>query len=86
MPRLKRTREEAGLDAEPQSELDARPEQNDILTTLRNAWEFASLMQYIFMFGHVMKIDDDFDVEVCLGFDLLRSTMETLRNVLRAEF
>lgn len=27
-------------------------------------WEFASVMQYIFMFGKAVKIDDDFDIEV----------------------
>jgi hypothetical protein len=27
-------------------------------------WEFASLMQYIFLFGNVVKIDEDFDIEV----------------------
>jgi hypothetical protein len=27
-------------------------------------WEFASLMQYIFLFGNAVKIDEDFDIEV----------------------
>ncbi len=27
-------------------------------------WEFASVMQFIFMFGKALKIDDDFDIEV----------------------
>jgi hypothetical protein len=27
-------------------------------------WEFASVMQYIFMFGKAVKIDEDFDIEV----------------------
>ena len=40
------------------------PEQQEMLDTLRNMWEFASLMQYIFLFGHVVKIDEDFDIEV----------------------
>ena len=34
------------------------------LDKLRNMWEFASLMQYIFMFGKVVKIDEDLDIEV----------------------
>lgn len=33
------------------------------LDKLRNMWEFASLMQYIFMFGKVVKIDEDLDIE-----------------------
>lgn len=62
MPRYKRTAIEAELDvpAEP-----AMPEESrETLTALRNMWEFASLMQYIFLFGHVVKIDEDFDIEV----------------------
>ncbi|KAM3415303.1 hypothetical protein BST61_g8832 [Cercospora zeina] len=36
---------------------------NETLTKLRNMWEFASLMQYIFLFGSAVRIDDDFDIE-----------------------
>lgn len=52
--------------------VDEVPPQNmEILAKLRNMWEFASFMQYIFLFGHVVKIDDDFDIEVwmCPGCD-----------------
>ena len=35
-----------------------------LLTRLRNMWEFANIMQYIFIFGKAVKIDDDFDIEV----------------------
>ena len=38
--------------------------QPDLLTRLRNMWEFANIMQYIFIFGKAVKIDDDFDIEV----------------------
>lgn len=41
------------------------PEPPGLLSKLRNSWEFASLMQYIALFGHVMKIDEDFGIEVC---------------------
>lgn len=27
-------------------------------------WEFASVMQFIFIFGKAVKIDEDFDIEV----------------------
>lgn len=37
---------------------------NETLIKLRNMWEFASLMQYIFLFGSAVRIDDDFDIEV----------------------
>ena len=61
MPRYKRTALEAELDA---PETQVAPEDVATLTKLRSMWEFASLMQYIFLFGHVVKIDEDFDVEV----------------------
>ena len=62
MPRYKRTRDEAELDlpAEPA----VNPEDAATLAQLRNMWEFASLMQYIYMFGQVVKIDDSLDIEV----------------------
>jgi hypothetical protein len=50
------------------SEMEAAPEQRpqepDLLKRLRDCWELANLMQYIFTFGKVMKIDEDFDIEV----------------------
>jgi len=67
MPRYKRTRDEAELDLPVEPAVD--PEHVETLTKLRNMWEFASLMQYIFMFGHVVKIDDNFDIEVHINYD-----------------
>ncbi|EMD00733.1 hypothetical protein BAUCODRAFT_48580, partial [Baudoinia panamericana UAMH 10762] len=61
MPRYKRTADEAQLDLPIEHEI--APENVETLQRLRNMWEFASLMQYIFLFGHVVKIDEDFDVE-----------------------
>lgn len=46
---------------------DAAP--TNLLTRLRNMWQFASLMQYIFFFGGVMKIDRDLDIEVWIWGD-----------------
>lgn len=65
MPRYKRTRDEAELDL-PSLEPEVPEEKQEMLSQLRSMWEFASLMQYIFLFGHVVKIDDDFDIEVWL--------------------
>lgn len=63
MPRYKRTYDEADLEL-PSLEPEVPEEKQEMLSQLRNMWEFASLMQYIFMFGHVVKVDDDFDIEV----------------------
>jgi DNA-directed RNA polymerase len=65
----KRSRSEANAPAEqPQ-------EEPGILTQLRNCWEFANLMQYIAIFGKVMKIDEDFGIEVRnIVFDIYSGT------------
>lgn len=60
MPR-KRTRDE--MEA---SEPEEKVQEQSLLHRIRNMWEFASVMQYIFMFGKAIKIDEDFDIEVCL--------------------
>ena len=38
--------------------------ERSLLDKLRNTWEFANLMQYIFIFGKAVKIDEDLDIEV----------------------
>jgi hypothetical protein len=35
-----------------------------LIEKIRNMWEFASVMQFIFIFGKAVKIDEDFDIEV----------------------
>ena len=61
MPARKRGRAEMESSAEP-----AQPPQDEsMLACLRNMWEFSNLMQYIFIFGKAVKIDEDFDIEVC---------------------
>ena len=47
------------------SEPAQKQEEPSLLQRIRNMWEFASVMQYIFTFGKAVKIDEDFDVEVC---------------------
>ncbi|RMJ21768.1 PHD finger domain protein [Aspergillus sp. HF37] len=47
-----------------QSPAPAEPEeQPGLLHRLRNCWEFANLMQFITMFGRLMKIDEDFEID-----------------------
>lgn len=62
MPRYKRTYDEAEL--ELTLEPSVPPSNLELLGKLRNMWEFASLMQYIYLFGSVVKIDNDLDIEV----------------------
>ena len=59
MPARKRAREEVeAADVPPVQPKDP------LLAKLRNTWEFANLMQYIFLFGKAVRIDEDFGIEV----------------------
>jgi hypothetical protein len=40
------------------------PKEMGVLDRLRNMWQFANLMQYIFIFGRAVKIDEDFTIDV----------------------
>ena len=46
-------------------EVSYGPRGDSQLDKIRNMWEFASVMQFIFIFGKAVKIDEDFDIEVC---------------------
>lgn len=46
------------------SEPEERKQEPSLLQRIRNMWEFASVMQFIFIFGKAVKIDEDFDIEV----------------------
>ncbi|CAF9910533.1 MAG: hypothetical protein HETSPECPRED_010091 [Heterodermia speciosa] len=59
MPARKRGRAEMESSAEPAQS----PQDDNMLVRLRNMWEFSNLMQYIFIFGKAVKIDEDFDIE-----------------------
>lgn len=47
-------------------ESPAPSQEPGLLDQIRNMWEFANLMQYIFIFGKAVKIHEDFDIEVHL--------------------
>lgn len=57
---MSRKRDRAEMES---SELTAEP---SMLTRLRDMWEFSNLMQYIFIFGKAVKIDEEFTIEVGL--------------------
>lgn len=40
------------------------PREPSTLDRLRNMWQFANFAQWIFLFGKVVKIDEDLDIEV----------------------
>jgi hypothetical protein len=62
--RIMVSRKRARSETEPASDQQKQSTAPGLLERLRNCWEFACVMQYIFTFGKIMKIDDDFGVEV----------------------
>lgn len=68
MPARKRARQEADLDNSTIAVDKAQPH-NETLVRLRSMWQFAALMQYMYIFGKPVKIDPEFDMEVCAQFD-----------------
>lgn len=42
------------------------PKEPSLLDSIRNMWQFANLYQWILLFGAAIKLDNDFDIEVCL--------------------
>lgn len=44
---------------------DGVAKDNVMLSRLRNMWQFASFMQYIYFFGRIVKIDESLDIEAC---------------------
>lgn len=64
MPAHKRGRQEAELDNSVVAMEETK--ENETLTALRNMWQFAAFMQYLFLFGKVVKVDEDFDMDVSI--------------------
>lgn len=64
MPARKRGRQEAELDNSVVAMEETK--ENETLTALRNMWQFAAFMQYLFLFGKVVKVDEDFDMDVSI--------------------
>ena len=52
-----------GRDEMESSEPAPAPERS-LLEKIRSTWEFANIMQYIFIFGKAVKIDEDLTIEV----------------------
>lgn len=53
----KRGRQEMEVESAP-------PQESSALDRIRNMWEFANLMQYLFLFGKAVKVDEGLAVEV----------------------
>ena len=76
LPTMPRKRSLAEMET---SEPTQKQEEPSLLQRIRNMWEIASVMQYIFTFGKAVKIDEDFDIEVC--YHLLPAPILLLETV-----
>lgn len=46
-------------------EVESPPsEERGLLDRIRNMWQFANLMQFLFIFGKAVKVDDGLGIEV----------------------
>lgn len=52
--------------AREEDEPAAVSEEPSTLHRLRNMWQFANLAQYLVLFIDALRMDKDFDIEVCL--------------------
>lgn len=49
-----------------------------LLQRIRNTWEFSNLMQFIFIFGKAVKIDDDFTIDVRISTAIPHRSVEDI--------
>jgi hypothetical protein len=75
MPARKRAFEEV-----ESSVMSSAPPDNSLLHKIRNCWQFASLMQYIFFFGAAVKIDQNLDIDE-LEAECLKPQSEKLSEI-----
>jgi hypothetical protein len=68
----------------PHAEADGDPQPSSaepsLLQRIRNTWQFANLCQWIFLFGSIVKVDDNFDVED-LEAECLRPHSSALQDI-----
>ncbi|KAI2635173.1 hypothetical protein GGS21DRAFT_97280 [Xylaria nigripes] len=57
------TRKRALRDVEPDADSQQSPLEDGLLRRIRNSWQFANLFQWIFLFGPVVKINDELDMD-----------------------
>ncbi|KAH8158128.1 hypothetical protein CIB48_g10117 [Xylaria polymorpha] len=57
------SRKRALRDIEPDEVGQQPPADSDLLQRIRNSWQFANLFQWIYLFGRVVKIDENIDID-----------------------
>ncbi|KAI1807377.1 hypothetical protein F4811DRAFT_506789 [Daldinia bambusicola] len=57
------SRKRALRDTEPEANTQEPPQEPSLLHRIRNTWQFANLFQWIYLFGKVVKIDDNLEID-----------------------
>ncbi|KAI1375539.1 hypothetical protein F4677DRAFT_109364 [Hypoxylon crocopeplum] len=57
------SRKRALRDVEPEPDTPEPQKELSLLQCIRNTWQFANLFQWIYLFGKVVKIDDNLDID-----------------------
>lgn len=58
------SRKRGRQDPDEAHEVELPTREPSLLDRIRSSWEFAALVQWIYIFGKVVKIDEDLDIEV----------------------
>ncbi|KAF3061185.1 hypothetical protein GL218_03906 [Daldinia childiae] len=74
------SRKRALRDAEPEAEAQGPPKELSLLHRIRNTWQFANLFQWIYLFGKVVKIDDNLEIDD-LETEFLKPRSTVLINI-----
>ncbi|KAI0009099.1 hypothetical protein F4779DRAFT_402531 [Xylariaceae sp. FL0662B] len=51
------------VEPEPEPDAPEAPKESSLLQRIRNTWQFANLFQWIYLFGKVVKIDENIDID-----------------------
>lgn len=51
-------------DVEAEPNVPEPRKESSLLHRIRNSWQFANLFQWVYLFGKVVKVDDNIDIDV----------------------
>ncbi|KAI1107698.1 hypothetical protein F4804DRAFT_296856 [Jackrogersella minutella] len=74
------SRKRALRDVEPEADIQEPSKELSLLQRIRNTWQFANLFQWIYLFGKVVKIDDNLDIDD-LEAECLKPRSSVLVNI-----
>lgn len=67
-------------DVEAEPNVPEPRKESSLLHRIRNSWQFANLFQWVYLFGKVVKVDDNIDIDD-LENECLKPTSTVLRDI-----